>query len=249
MTRYRNVRETLAREIVDGLYPVGERFPTDQELCERFSVSRHTVREALRDLQRDGVLARQRGAGTIVTARQIPPYVQAVAELTELDNYAAETAFDCITEGVVVVREQLSAELDCLSHSRWLRFAGLRYRTGDNRPLCWTEVFLTEDLIPERAAIRDGYGAFFDRARRVKGYMAEVVEQTIRAVAISKEHAGLLEYQEGAPALLVRRRYLTQDNVPFEITMSVHPADRYVSSTRLTRRRTSLAASLGAVGT
>jgi GntR family transcriptional regulator len=51
---YRDLRATLMAEIVAGKFPVGTRFPTDYELCERFQVSRSTVREALRSLQDEG---------------------------------------------------------------------------------------------------------------------------------------------------------------------------------------------------
>lgn len=240
MTRYLRVRETLAREIAEGRYPVGERFPTDQELCARFEVSRHTVREALRHLQQEGVLARQRGAGTVVAASGPPPYVQTVASLGELDNYAAETAFDCLAEGVVVAREQLARQLGQPEGSRWLRFAGLRFRREDANPLCWTEILLAEPLIADRDAIRGMSGPFYERVRQVRGITPEAVEQRVTPTLIDKEMGALLNCPEGAPALLVRRTYIDAAGAPFEISLSLHPGDRYVSSTRLTRRRSVL---------
>jgi DNA-binding GntR family transcriptional regulator len=240
MIRYLHVREILGREIAEGRYPVGHRFPTDQELCARFAVSRHTIREALRDLQQEGVLSRQRGAGTVVAASPPRPYVQAVASLAGLDNYAAETRFECMVEGVVNVRDAAAEQLGCERGSRWLRFAGLRYRKDDSDPLCWTEVYLTGTLIGDRNAIRAASGPFYDRVRRIRGLNADVVEQHVSAIAITAEHASLLNYPEGAPALLVRRRYMSDGGAPFEISLSVHPGDRYVSSTRLSRRRGAL---------
>lgn len=50
--RYLQVARTLRKEIVDGVYPVGSQLPTEHELCQRFSVSRYTVREALRRLRK-----------------------------------------------------------------------------------------------------------------------------------------------------------------------------------------------------
>lgn len=41
-------------------------FPTDLELTEAYGVSRHTVREAIRHLNKTGVLKRERGRGTVV---------------------------------------------------------------------------------------------------------------------------------------------------------------------------------------
>jgi DNA-binding GntR family transcriptional regulator len=144
-----------------------------------------------------------------------------------------------MAEGVVVAREQLARQLDCAEGSRWLRFAGLRYRREDDKPLCWTEVLLAEPLIAEREAIRAESGPFFERVRKIRGLTADVVEQTVSATVASKEMAAVLDCPEGAPALLVRRRYLGPDGAPFEISLSIHPADRYVSQARLTRRRSS----------
>ena len=53
--RYLQVARTLRKEIVDGVYPVGSQLPTEQQLCERFEVSRYTVREALRRLRDDNL--------------------------------------------------------------------------------------------------------------------------------------------------------------------------------------------------
>ncbi len=43
-----------------------EAFPTDLDLTEAYGVSRHTVREAVRQLNRTGLLKRERGRGTVV---------------------------------------------------------------------------------------------------------------------------------------------------------------------------------------
>jgi DNA-binding GntR family transcriptional regulator len=45
---------------------ITERFPTDTELVDEYQVSRHTVREAVRHLNRTGILRRERGRGTKV---------------------------------------------------------------------------------------------------------------------------------------------------------------------------------------
>ena len=50
---YLQVVRALKNEIVKGVHPVGSQLPTEEELCQRFSVSRYTVREALRLLRED----------------------------------------------------------------------------------------------------------------------------------------------------------------------------------------------------
>lgn len=54
----------LRRRLEAGEFDQG--FPTDLELTESYEVSRHTVREAVRHLNKAGVLRRERGRGTVV---------------------------------------------------------------------------------------------------------------------------------------------------------------------------------------
>ena len=63
---YIQVARALKKDIVEGVYPVGSQLPTEDELCERFSVSRYTVREALRRLREDSLVTSRQGAGTVV---------------------------------------------------------------------------------------------------------------------------------------------------------------------------------------
>ena len=69
--RYLQVARTLRKEIVDGVYPVGSQLPTEHELCERFAVSRYTVREALRRLRDDNLVSSRPRAGTMVVPRVV----------------------------------------------------------------------------------------------------------------------------------------------------------------------------------
>jgi GntR family transcriptional regulator len=66
---YLQVVRALKDEIVSGVHPVGSQLPTEEELCARFSVSRYTVREALRRLREDNLVSSRQGAGTVV----VPP--------------------------------------------------------------------------------------------------------------------------------------------------------------------------------
>ena len=150
------LRQTLVGEIAAGAFAVGGKFPTEHELCERFSVSRHTVREALRALQDQGLLARQAGLGTTVLARAPAAlYTQTLDSLGGLFDYATETKFEKHHEGFVAIRAGLADLLGRDAGERWLRFAGLRRLATDGTAICWTEIFVAE---PYRA-IRDEMAA------------------------------------------------------------------------------------------
>ncbi|WP_298440702.1 FadR/GntR family transcriptional regulator [Gordonia sp. (in: high G+C Gram-positive bacteria)] len=63
------VTEQLREEIARGRWVVGQRIPTEPELCEMTGTARNTVREAVQSLVHAGLLERRQGSGTYVVAR------------------------------------------------------------------------------------------------------------------------------------------------------------------------------------
>ncbi len=77
-----------------GVYPVGSQLPSEDELRERFSISRFTVREALRRLREDNLVSSRQGAGTIVVPpRSSDVYVHDVMSINDLLAFAIGTRF------------------------------------------------------------------------------------------------------------------------------------------------------------
>lgn len=64
---HEKVRTALAQEIHSGRYDSMGRLPAEPELCERYGVSRVTIRRAVADLENLGLVRRRQGSGTFVT--------------------------------------------------------------------------------------------------------------------------------------------------------------------------------------
>ena len=88
MPLWAQVLEDLRRRLSEGEF--ADRFPGDHELAEHYGVSRHTVREAVRRLQNEGVVERGRGRGTFV--RQ-PVIEQSLGTLYSLFRSVEEQGF------------------------------------------------------------------------------------------------------------------------------------------------------------
>lgn len=68
---WKQIGETLAEEIGNGEFAVGERLPASADLAGRFGVNQHTVLRAISHLQTEGLVRIERGRGTFV-AETIP---------------------------------------------------------------------------------------------------------------------------------------------------------------------------------
>lgn len=67
-TGWKEIEEGLRRQIADGTLAPGARLPSGEEIAEEWGVSRHTAHRALEELQRQGLVVRQRKLGTVVAA-------------------------------------------------------------------------------------------------------------------------------------------------------------------------------------
>ena len=67
---HRQLYLLLKEQITAGRYQAGDLLPTQEALCEQFSISRITVRRALADLVKDGFVQNRQGVGAFVTFRK-----------------------------------------------------------------------------------------------------------------------------------------------------------------------------------
>lgn len=224
MSKYQELRQILAAEIAAGRYPPGSRFPTDHELCDRFGVSRHTVRDAIRDLQRRGTLARRRGSGTLVSALLEGPGAWVLAGQGGGFDDQPGGHFERRYEGRVTAHPALAEFLGCTAGDSWRRTAGLIRGAASSRPLCWTEVYL--DGARSRMP--------FDDLVQLRFPAATECQQEIRAVAIAPDQALAMEAIPHSPGLLVIYRPFSATRqllaVVFRLYAAGQPAPRLAFS-------------------
>jgi GntR family transcriptional regulator len=236
--RYLQVAQTLRREIVDGVYPVGSQLPTEQQLCERFSVSRYTVREALRRLRDDNLVASRPRAGTLVVPRpSSDSYAQDVVSINDLLAFATGARFVIESTGMVTLDDELAARTGLTSGQEWLAVQGFRHTEGSEFPICRTEYYINRGFAAVGRLLQRHSGPIFPLIEDLFGLSIVEVRQEIAAVLIPAELAGELAVRAGTPALEVHRRYTTSDGDVAQVTINTHPASRFRHSMTLRRVR------------
>jgi GntR family transcriptional regulator len=69
--KYIQLANLLREKLAAREYSPGQQIPTETELCERYKVSRVTVREAIDRLVQENLLYREQGRGTYVTPQKL----------------------------------------------------------------------------------------------------------------------------------------------------------------------------------
>lgn len=69
--KYTQLYDILVEKISSGEWKPHDRMPTEKELCQRYNLSRITVRDALQLLAKDGYIYKRQGKGTFVAVQRI----------------------------------------------------------------------------------------------------------------------------------------------------------------------------------
>jgi DNA-binding GntR family transcriptional regulator len=231
--RYAALARVLAGEIGRGRYPVGSLMPTEAELQRRFDVSRHTLREALRELKSRGLIAARAGVGTMVRASTPGSrFVQGVGTLQELIQFFEATRMQTLRRRVLIADAAMAEKRPVQAGQEWHEAEVLRFRPDDPRPVASMSILVR----PEHADVLDRIDSsdvpvFSLIERRHEVRLAEVRQQ-IAAVGLGRAAARLLQARAGAPTLEITRSYVDDRDRTVMIAVGLYPSDRFVHSTR-----------------
>ncbi len=103
---YKTVSAAIERAILDGALPPGAALPTEQELAERFGVHRSTVREAIRQVEQEGLLQRREGRRLFVCLPGVHDLAPRATRLLLLHQTTFQELWD-----VALTLEPLAARL------------------------------------------------------------------------------------------------------------------------------------------
>lgn len=118
----------LRRRLDSGDFSDGV-FPTDLELTEAYEVSRHTVREAVRHLNKTGLLKRERGRGTVLNRSEFEQTLGTLYSLFQsvedagVEQTSEVLELDVVTDTVAATQLGLADDAKLVLVAR-LRLAG-----------------------------------------------------------------------------------------------------------------------------
>ena len=231
---------TLRTAIVRGIYPVGCRIPTEDELCERFQVSRHTIREALRRLRAEGLITSLQGGRPVV----VPPSALNAVRLFSAEmgkdffDYTMGTRLAIQSMEMVAINKALATQFDIGQGEQWLRVNGYRH-FGDSGPMiCWHEYLIFADYAAVGRLLPRHVGPIIPLIEDLFSEKIIKVHQAMSAVPMPAEQAATFKVAVASPALKILTRCQTADEKLAMISVSLHPGGGVAYSIRLQDRGT-----------
>jgi GntR family transcriptional regulator len=223
------IRDDLTAEVGTALFPLGSKLPNEQELAERFEVSRATIREAVRGLVEAGLVSRVHGSGTYVTgapkARHSLDATLSYTAMIEAAGFAAELVL--LAMEVRPADETEAAALALPAGGEVL--AVERVRTADGRPVVYSR-----DRIPAQLLGRGFKGPSLYRALETVGISVRTASARLVPVVADAHLAEVLRVEPGTPLLHIEQTDLDQTGRPVVLSAEWHVSD--VFELRINRR-------------
>jgi len=219
------IAEQLAAAIAAGTLPPGTRLPPERELAESLGVSRMTVRQALGDLERDGLLRRVvgRAGGTFVRHPEQAASAPGTPSLAaELRRQGGATAVESISAAIEPAGKRTAAALDITRSDPVVVITRLRLASG--KPLAVERSSLPARLFPDLEDMDLG-GSLADLMGGVGLRPVRSVERLELTMARPVDVRALGVRRDGPLLLLERIRYAA-DGTPVEFARHRFRPDR-----------------------
>jgi GntR family transcriptional regulator len=231
--RYLVIAQALVRDIEQRKLNVGDRLPTEIEICARFGVSRFTAREAVKRLMAAGMVTKRAGVGTTLRSRDAQRlYTASVSDLVELFTFNREARLDLRWEGPVVVEGALADVLPDAVGQTWYGFTGFRRLAADAEPLVHSNIVVRPGYESVRDRIREPGVMVFELIEQLYGERIVELKQEISSVRMPANIARSLGVRGGSPALRVLRYYIGAQDTLLSVAINTYPEGRIKLTTR-----------------
>ena len=227
-------RDRVRRQLLDLIEQAdsGSVLPPERDLAVRFAVSRPTVRAAIEDLMRAGLVIREHGRGTFTSPRKISQELVG-SPVAGLGVPPAEGDW---TSRVLEFGSRLAGP----SQARHLGIAPdeavlrvIRLRLVDDEPIAIERIDLPEVLVPGLSSGDMEAGNFYHLLRERYGIVVADAVQTMEPTVTNPAEAEQLDVPVYAPVLLIERTTRDTSDRIVEFTHSIYRGDRYRITSRL----------------
>jgi len=223
---YQQVKSALESEIRDGKYGTDERLPSERDLCERFDVSRMTARQAIKELERDGLVFSRVGKGTFVS---VPKIEQQLSNLTgfshDISTRGARPSSIVLSAQVLLAAAQIASVLKIMQGAEVVELS--RLRLSNELPLCIETAHIPHYLchnILQNDFARESLYHVFERDYNQRLVRAE---QTMEARLANTRELDLLKMTSPASVLHIERFTYNQQDILLEYVTSAYRGDLY----------------------
>jgi len=223
---YYQLKEVVRQQIEEGIWQIGDLIPTEQQLQEKYRISRSTVRQAINELVNEGYLVKKQGKGTFVAKPKLQEkFVQRTYGFyQEMEEKGFEVESKILEHKLIEPPTRVRTLLKLSEGQKIVKTS--RLRSVNKELIMLTTTYVRSDLCPglekEDLTNRSLYQLLWEKygIKIAYGY------RTLEAVAASKYEADMLKVPKGSPVVYLESISYLGDGIPIEYFEAWHRGDR-----------------------
>ena len=224
------LKELLRNEILQG--DIKQKVPSERELMDRFSVSRSTVRQAISELVREGVIEKIHGKGTFISHRPVEEWL---GNLSTYNQIIEEMGMKPSTRLIFQGKDRSPGEIsNTLGVDEFYSIERLRY--ADDVPIAIEKQYYPVQIGLELAKHDLNTAVLYDLLELNLDIKLWEAEQIISSALPTEEEAKLLEIPQTTCVLVFERITSNPEGAAVEYLRGVFRADMYAFRIKLARR-------------
>ena len=213
----------IKQNISSGKLGVGDLLPSESELCRAMGISRNTVRQAIGDLEEEGLVVRKRGKGTFVADPNARGKYVRYSFTTEISSVGKIPSSTMVDFGIVVPPAEVSRKMQLEEGAMVYCFT--RVRNVDGEPLILETSYYPQYIYPNLTREMVQTHSFYSLLYHV-GITPFTAEESYEAVTLDSHSAELLGVEPDSCAFYHQRRTRMEDGRVYEYTRSYIRGDR-----------------------
>ena len=228
MLKYEKIAFDIKEDILSEKYKPNEQLPFEKELCEKYNVSKMTVKKPLHLLVNDGLIIKRRGSGTFVkdiTEKEI----QRIIEKKQFSGLTTTSIGHKVTSKVlefkIINATKEIADILKIEEDEFIYFVH-RVRYVDDKAVVIEKTYIPLNLIPgmKLADVKKSiYGYIKDKL----GLNIQSAHSTVRAMKSDELDRKYLNLEKDEPILEVERVAYLDNGKVFEYSFSRHRYDKF----------------------
>ena len=236
---YIQLMEILKGKVQLGTWGPGDQIPGEQDLCALYRVSRTVVRQALRELELEGVINRRKGKGTFIA---LPKISEGLAQkLTGFYQDMVERGLKPVTkvlhQNIGPCSEKVAEFLKIQPGDKVIDI--LRLRFINSEPIQLVTTYIPFVVCPNLATVDLTDRSLYEYLEKECGIFITRGRRYIEAVLANENEAELLCVERGAPLLMLDSISYSESGQPVEYYHALHRGDRSRFEVELFRLRES----------
>ena len=238
--KYLQISAWLKELIENGRYQKGEKLPSEVQLAKICEVNRATLRQAINELTGMGLLRKEKGTGTFVSApapaelRQKLEHISSTTDLMQASGIAQSTRV--LEKRVEQADDEIAKVLFLGSNKKVIHVQ--RVRIGDGMPYLFEESYLPSDIFDGIQGM-NLIGSMYKIMTEHFNVALARCKQNISAVNLNQKIASILELPKNSAGIFIESLTFDENSIPIELLYSYHRGDKYKLEIELGRYHSS----------